>query len=157
MIRTSKPSGRTAHVLSIVLLALAVTLFAAPAEATPDTQRDVAQATVTTIAGSDRGDDVSPLSLCAITKYGYSGWRICEFTYSYIDRGNGNVEWFVVGSDYAIYHIWPGSGGWHSLGGRARTAAPNGAYTYLYGVETIGTDNAWWCRDWPWSSGWHRC
>lgn len=157
--RTSRPSNWAAHVLGIAVLALALFVaVASPAGAESTARQDVVpQATVTTVAGADHGDDASTLSSCAITKYGYTGYRICEFDYSYIDRGNGHIEWFVVGTNYAIYHIWPGSGGWKSLGGRARTATPNGAYAYLYGVQTIGTNHYWYCRDWPWGSGWYRC
>ena len=147
--------SRAIRILGIGVLALA--LFAAPgAAATAESSGGTSQATVNTFAGSDR-DDASTSSACAITKYGYTGYRICEFDYSNIDRGNGNIEWFVVGANYAIYHIWPGSGGWKSLGGRARTATPNGAYAYFYGVQTIGTNHYWYCRDWPWGSGWYRC
>jgi hypothetical protein len=101
-------------------------------------------------------------SACAITVYGYTGYRVCEFAYSSLDWGGGNVEVFVVGTDYAIYHIWNGSGGWHSLGGMARNTTPNGAYAFnspSIGVETIGTDNNWYCNYWgsaSWS-GWQRC
>jgi hypothetical protein len=156
MFRIKRPIGRAIRMLGIGVLALGLLAAPAPLAAATTSGDDAPPATVATVAGTLRGD-VSTLSSCAITKYGYTGYRICEFDYSYIDRGNGNIEWFVVGTNYAIYHIWPGSGGWHSLGGRARTATPNGAYAYLYGVETIGTNNYWYCRDWPWSSGWYQC
>ena len=159
MFRISRPSSRVTRVLGIGALALVLCAAPAPlAGAETGTGHGVApQVTVTNVSGSEPRDDTSTLSSCAITAYGYTGYRICEFDYSYIDRGNGNVEWFVVGTNYAIFHIWPGSGGWHSLGGQARTATPNGAYAYLYGVQTIGTNHYWYCRDWPWSSGWYRC
>jgi hypothetical protein len=106
-------------------------------------------------------DGPSTNANCGITRYGYSGVRICEF--DYFDRvwSSGNIETFVVGSNYAIWHIWAGSGGWRTLGGQARVQTPNGALpsnVYL-GVRTVGTDHFWWCRYWSataWSP-WQRC
>ncbi|MEU6106640.1 hypothetical protein, partial [Streptomyces flaveolus] len=49
------------------------------------------------------------------------------------------------------------AGGWHSLGGQASRATPNGAYVYAKGVATYGTDRNLWCRDHPWTNGWRRC
>jgi hypothetical protein len=112
---------------------------------------------VHTYSGVAAAGGASPQAACAITVYGYTGYRVCGFDYSSFDWGGGNVEYFVVGTNYAIFHIWLNSGGWKSLGGQADRAAPNGAYAYLYGVETIGTDGYWWCRDWPYSSGWYQC
>ncbi|WP_213455507.1 hypothetical protein [Rhizomonospora bruguierae] len=94
--------------------------------------------------------DVTILSKCAVTEYGYTGYRICEFDWLAVYKSNGSVEYFVVGTNYAIFHIWPGSGGWKSLGGKASSWAPNGVY-YLtvsggdYGVWTYGTDERPWC------------
>ena len=102
-------------------------------------------------------------SFCAVQAYGYTIYKPCGFIHMGIVWGPAsNIEWFTVrSSDYAVWHIWPGSGGWHSLGGQARAAQPNGAWTYadkyIQRVETYGLDNDWWCRAWPWDRGWYRC
>lgn len=140
------------------------------AHATPssDSLNESDSPTVVTYPGDTEPDDagagdaeassaetMSPMATascaCPITKYGYRGCRVCGFVYSSYNWGGGNVEWFVVGTNYAIWHIWKGSGGWRSLGGQARKPPPNGAYAMSspIGVETIGTDNAWWYRLWP--------
>jgi hypothetical protein len=97
---------------------------------------------------------------CAITRYGYTGYEVCGYGHSALDWGGGNVETFVVGTNYEIYHIWKGSGGWKSLGGQSSRSNSYGAQVYNYpvnGVATVGTNNLLYCRDWPWSSGWFRC
>jgi hypothetical protein len=101
---------------------------------------------------------------CPITRYGYTGRYVCSHGYRYIDRGGGNEEWFVVGTDFSIWHIWLNSGGWHSLGGLASAFTPNGAYLWFsangtMGVWTIGAEpeRRAWCRAWPWTSGWQLC
>jgi hypothetical protein len=99
----------------------------------------------------------SDLTVCSATAYGHTGYTYCEFVPDFIDWGGGNIEYFVIGLDFAIWHIWLGANGWQTLGGEARHFAPNGAFTYTHGVVTIGTDNNWWCRDWPWTYGWFRC
>jgi len=164
MLTVTKPSGRAAatRLLGIAVLVIALCISVAPLAAATSADNGSTNSvqpsvSVTKIAGTERAGSASTLSSCAITLYGYTGYRICGFDYSYINWGNGNVEWFVVGTNYAIWHIWLNSGGWHSLGGQADRQTPNGAYTYLYGVATWGTDDFLWCRDWPWSSGWYRC
>lgn len=138
--------------LAVGVLAGATILASAPAVQAEPPQNGIAK--VLAIPGArpatSASDGVTALSKCAVTAYGYTGYRICEFDWLSVTKSNGSVEYFVVGTNYAVFHIWPGSGGWKSLGGRARTATPNGVY-YLtvsgpdYGVATIGTDNRTWC------------
>jgi hypothetical protein len=168
------------RVLVIGALACAATLASAPAAVQAGPSRaDVPKSDVVDVVvlpglptGSATGSvirDASPdgdattLSSCATEVYGYTGYRICEFAWFYVRHVNGSKEYFVVGTNYAVFHIWPGSGGWKSLGGKARRAIPNGTYpvtdTGYYGVRTIGTDNWSWCRfnvrgSW---SGWDTC
>lgn len=142
--------------ISAVFVALFV-VPASPAHADNGAPSAPAQAAAIMIPGTDQDGDPSTLSSCAVTVYGYTGYRICEFVWSYLPHPDGTIEYFVVGTNYAIFHIWPGSGGWHSLGGQARAATPNGAYSYYYGVSTVGTNNLLYCRDWPWTFGWYTC
>jgi hypothetical protein len=100
---------------------------------------------------------------CPFPAYGYVGRYICEYAVTSIDWGGGNKEYFVVGTDFSIWHIWLNSGGWHSLGGLASAFEPNGAFAFArstpsgvkVGVWTYGTDRAKWCRDWPWTGWWY--
>lgn len=171
MISTSNRFGRRHARMAASVAALAAGLLGAaglsPASAatTSPTASATAQAgSVITYPGQSAAGTVSALATAPcttpITVYGYTGRRVCGFDYSAYSRGGSNLEWFVVGGDYAIWHIWPGSGGWRSLGGVARSAAPNGAYATRspVGVKTRGTDNAWWCRSWPYgaSQGWYK-
>lgn len=140
------------------------TLASAPAssasadKAPPQRTKPIA---VKKFEGSKSTDGVSVKAPCAITVHGYRGYRVCGFDYFYYDWGGGNTEWFVVGTNYQIYHAWKGSGGWKRLGGKARTATPNGAYaTSPTGVATIGTDNDCWWRprgNGSWPGSWRRC
>lgn len=116
-------------------------------------------ATRAALVGASRPADDSAVAACTvpITVYGYRGSRICGFEVGKIEHPNGKVEVFVVGANYAIYHIWQGSGGWKSLGGRARTQAPNGVYIAGLSIFTFGTDNRYYCRKWPWTEAWHLC
>lgn len=152
---------KTRTILTGILAAVAITLAGqASAQADESAVESPRIVSVVTHPGTDT-DGASTFSSCAIYRYGYLGYRVCEF--AYFDRywSDGNVETFVIGTNYAVYHIWASSGGWKSLGGRARTATPNGAYPSLVylGVRTIGTDNYWWCRYWTASAWtpWQRC
>jgi hypothetical protein len=109
--------------------------------------------------------DVSAQALtkCAIKRHNHTGYRICEMSWDYYDWGRGNVETFVVGTNFQIYHIWKGASGWKSLGGKALAAAGNGVGVFTsprFGVVTIGTDGNGWCRyrgNGNWAGGWKRC
>jgi hypothetical protein len=105
----------------------------------------------------------SPMSSCPVTRYNYTGYEVCEFyNGDSVNYGNGNIEYFVVGTNYQIYHIWKGSGGWHSLGGVARKATPNGVAVLSTNptvITTIGTNNYYYCNSrgtGTWS-GWFYC
>ena len=99
---------------------------------------------------------------CPFQRYGYTGRVVCGYDITYINWGGGNLEYFVVGTDFSIWHIWLNSGGWHWLGGLASAFPPNGAYAYTgswKGVSTYGVDvyRSLWCFDWPWTGGWYLC
>jgi hypothetical protein len=148
------------RVLSVIVVA-AATLFApaTAAHATPSGSSSAHPRVVTFPGAAASKGSVSTAAACPITVYGYTGQRVCGYGYSYIDRGNGNVEWFVIGTNYAVYHIWPSSGGWKSLGGQSSRNDTWGAIAYLNpeGVSTVGTNELLYCRDWPWTRGWERC
>lgn len=165
----SKPSARAVvtRLTGALALVSALSVFAPPVANAAPTDLTTVDSTrsavsVTTVAGTDRAGDASTLSSCAITAYGHTGYRICEFDMSVVDHGGGNLEYFVIGTNYAMYHIWRNSNGWRSLGGEADRQTPNGAYAYStggggFGVSMFGTNDALYCRDWPWTSPWRRC
>ena len=102
----------------------------------------------------------SPNAVCSISEYGYTGLTYCGFGATEFDW-SGGTEYFVVGTDYQVWHIWQGSGGWQPLGGKTTGSTPNNGVhpiSNVLGVWMYGTDNRQWCDDWgtPWS-GWHLC
>lgn len=133
---------------SLGLFALIVALFIAPAA---PAGADKGASRAATVAAEDSAE------VCKLTRYGYQGNTICGFSTAQIKHNNGTYEYFLVGTNYAIYHIWPGSGGWKSLGGKAYPVPPNGVYASGYTIRTIGTDKKYYCRTWPWTAGWRRC
>jgi hypothetical protein len=115
-----------------------------------------------------QASDVSPATTCTgtyvVSHYGHDGVAICNFHVDQVDNGNGNIEYFVVGANYHIFHIWKGSNGWHDLNGISRSwdsgvwayrdSATGNAY-----LTTIGTNSYVYCNDriggvW---SGWYYC
>jgi hypothetical protein len=150
---------RTAATVVTVILITSITLTVntgpAPAaqagthETASHTKRPIS--VTRTQATAQRPGNVSALSACPITRHGYSGYYICGFRTDYWTwGGDGNIEYFVIGLDYAVWHTWPGAGGWHSLGGVAGQYDVNGVWalpTTRY-IRVIGTDNQWWCRYW---------
>ncbi|MEU1628439.1 hypothetical protein ABZ746_24535 [Streptomyces sp. NPDC020096] len=57
---------------------------------------------------------------CPVTRYGYTGYYLCGIS-TVADNPWFATPWaketFVIGTDRAMWHIWPGSGGWQSMGG----------------------------------------
>ena len=108
----------------------------------------------------------SAASACPVSEFGYGGEAACGTFTLYVPAGrvanNGGAEAFVIGTDWAIWHAWPGSNGWHSLGGQAKHQAGNfidiwDANPFM--IYTIGTDGKNWCNTWgtPAWSGWALC
>jgi hypothetical protein len=106
---------------------------------------------------------------CQIIAFGYTGYAPCD-TYGYLyaypaDNPHGTYEMFIIGTNYKIYHAWPGGGGFRSLGGLASNASGNGVDlfgTYSNGlpiVDMYGTNGLLYCDAWgaPNWSGWHQC
>src|SRR3954451_5896923 len=61
----------------------------------------------------------------------------------------------LIGIDHAVWHIWPASHGWQSLGGETdhRWADDLGIGPHImtnpWRVVIMGTDGEFWCREWP--------
>ncbi len=113
-----------------------------------------------TVAQASPPPDGAP-PVCDVSEYGYAGKMLCGYGRDSVNWGNGNIEYFVIGTNYAIFHIWKGSGGWHSLGGQTSRTDHFGVRAWhssdQTGIETIGTDGACWDRFWPWTDGWDGC
>lgn len=115
-------------------------------------------------AGVLRSPSASPdFSSCGINFFGYAGAYICDTSVLFRYDGNGDLEEvFVIGTNWAVWHAWPGSNGWHSLGGAAQQISDNGVSQWSsnpYAIWTFGTDGHEWCDNWgtPTWGGWHRC
>ncbi|MFD9904095.1 hypothetical protein [Streptomyces sp. NPDC059063] len=99
--------------------------------------------------------------VCPITIHGYKGKVICDTPGVKWTWGNGVTEYFFVGADYAIWHVWNNSGGWKSLGGQAHkrnTGVWNA--TGATGVSTVGLDGKCWWRprgNGSWPGTWRHC
>jgi hypothetical protein len=115
--------------------------------------------------GAAQSQSVTPDSACPVSAFGYGGEAVCgsvAMTYKYPDS---HQEAFIIGINYAIWHAWKGSNGWHSLGGTARAASPTGVWlagTFNSGkpiIDTYGTNNGVYCDNWgsPAWSGWYAC
>ncbi|MFE5325469.1 hypothetical protein ACFRCG_03485 [Embleya sp. NPDC056575] len=123
------------------------------------------QPVVTELRFGEGQQETADPTPCGVEAYGHKGRTLCPSQAFAYDWGGGNIEYFVVGTNYAIYHIWKNSGGWKSLGGTSnrhtvvvRDAREKGKGL---GAWTIGTDgNCWWRPrgdhgEWPGS--WRRC
>lgn len=111
-----------------------------------------------------KNQSVSASSNCTVPSPYGNGLTPCGDIYSWVTYSNGNQEWFAIGTDYHIYHIWAGSGGWHSLGGTAADYSGNGVWSHYVSdsnvwIDTVGTNNAYYCdhRGIPNWSGWSIC
>lgn len=96
---------------------------------------------------------------CPISAFGYSGSVACDSSALFTINPNGLEEVFVIGTDGAIWHAWPGSNGWHSLGGVAGNFIGNGIRLVSFDPFTIqvrGTTGSYYCNKWAWS-GWTVC
>jgi hypothetical protein len=100
-------------------------------------------------------------SNCGINVGGHPGQYICEYPPSLVQWPDGHYQWFVVGTDSAVYDTYelaPGSStwsNWRNLGGVARsgvdvTALSSSRIT----IRVWGTYNGWWCKTWTASSDW---
>jgi hypothetical protein len=135
-----------------VALGLAFGALAAPASA----------ATQHTAVG---GPQSRPDALaCPVTAFGYGGEAICGTQEAYYPDQANSTEDFVIGLDWSVWHAWPGSNGWHSLGGQADhiEASWSGVFLYSLSPEIIrvwGTDGHFWCDKWgiPTWSNWKPC
>lgn len=121
------------------------------------------------VLNEDTADSVSTqaseLDQCSLEKFGYTGWGYCETFVSRVTYGDGAQEWFMIGLDWRIWHVWAGAGGWKSLGGWAYHAIGNGVWIRQGPpspviIRTIGLDGYGWCRNrygGGWGGSWYAC
>ncbi|MDQ2814510.1 MAG: hypothetical protein M3Z75_22275 [Actinomycetota bacterium] len=113
--------------------------------------------------GSLKDQSLSPsFSTCQVDVFGYGGQGICGTGALFRYANGASVEAFIIGTNWAIWHVWPGSNGWHSLGGNAQHSTGNGVFEWSgnpYAIWTYGTDGKQWCDNWgtPKWGGWHLC
>ena len=176
---------RGAAPVAVAALGLALGALAAPASAaaqnaaagTPQSQTSASgtRATLQELTAAGGGALIAPsgvgafnnlsvspdFSACAVSAFGYGGEAICDtFGFEDYNPNAGTDEAFVIGLDWSIWHAWPGSDGWHSLGGQALHETGNGVAEFSnnpFTIDTIGTDGNRYCRTWPWTAAWERC
>ena len=119
---------------------------------------------VTAPSGGAVKNQISPaFSSCPVSAFGYGGAAICGTGTLVVAASDGTaLEAFVIGTNWAVWHAWPGSNGWHTLGGVALHSTSNGVglwSTSPYSVWTYGTDGKQWCDNWgsPAWGPWYLC
>lgn len=100
-------------------------------------------------------------STCGINVGGHQGYYICEYPPTLVRWPDGHYQWFVVGTDSAVWDTWQISPGgsawsnWRSLGGVARSSV---GVTSLSAsnitIRVLGTNGGFWCKAWYASSDW---
>lgn len=170
----TRPSLRLLAVGACLAAFGGLTANASPASAAPAVSAPTANASAASVVEASAGavvavhqaravtkQSVSPASNCTVPSPYGTGLTPCGDVYSWVTYSNGSQEWFAIGTDYHIYHIWAGSNGWHSLGGTAANYSGNGAWSHYVNdnnvwIYTVGTDNAYYCdyRGIPTWSGW---
>lgn len=110
------------------------------------------------------GKDVGTQSVCGIRVGGKYGEYICEYGYTDVFF-DGRWHFFVVGTDYAVWHIWQVSPGgsysnWTTLAGQARSGVYSTTGSNWLRIRVLGTDTNSWCRTYSLTTGWtgwYRC
>lgn len=127
------------------------------------TPLDGAAAAAPSGVGALKDQSASPaFSTCSVSAFGYGGEAICGTEALTVYSGGVAKEAFVIGTNWAIWHAWPDSDGWHSLGGVAEHTTANGVYLLSsnpYVIWTYGTNGSPYCSNWGipnWSS-WYAC
>lgn len=113
-----------------------------------------------------------PAAACSIKPGAYVGHRVCGMNYFQHIWDDGRHEYFIVGTNYAVFHAYqrfPGDRTWSkwiSMGGRVDDSNNFGVHLYGLGgpgdwptIVVLGTDRLAYCRSYTGSgwSGWHRC
>lgn len=113
--------------------------------------------------GAVRNQSLAPaFSACSVSAFGYGGEAICGTQVLVVASNGTPQEVFVIGTDWAVWHAWPGSNGWHTLHGVALHTTSNGVSLWSdnpYSIWIYGTDGKQWCDNWgspAWGS-WHLC
>ncbi|MFI6929429.1 hypothetical protein [Streptomyces sp. NPDC050287] len=119
--------------------------------------------TATAAPGSARGSVQAQEDVragCAITRYGYTGYKTCSSDVHDTTWADGHTETFVIGTNYQVYRISASSGGWKSMGGTATNVWDT---FYSGGRPTVQVINSnathkLWCNSYSsgWS-GWYAC
>lgn len=115
--QSTKGSAAAAVAATAVLGALAGPASAATLHEVP-AAHGVTAVSASSGANALKKQSVSPdFQGCAVSAFGYAGQKICSTqTYTHIVNGV-STEMFVIGTDWAVWHAWPGSGGWHECNG----------------------------------------
>jgi hypothetical protein len=120
-------------------------------------------------ASADSGRHVSVRAIetvCDLTPGEVTGYYICEYGFTTYEWPSGRLEYFITGTDHAVWHIaqdlnreW---GEWEPFPG---TWAQTGVFVTGSGgwqptIGVIGADNRPWCNTFDgirWQANWVRC
>ena len=145
--------------LHTLLATTATTEAEADGESIAELAQNAGEGKIALVSSDIGKEGVSAAANCRIRVGNHNGLYICGTRVGVWTHPDGRLEWFVVGADRAIWHIWQRTvgdtaySGWRTLGGYAQDLTglrrPR--------VYVRGGDGRPWCRDWPWRSGWFRC
>ncbi|GAA0251197.1 hypothetical protein GCM10010492_59380 [Saccharothrix mutabilis subsp. mutabilis] len=123
-------------------------MLVAPASAAPGTTSAPASVSTFTPIGAAEAEN------CPVDRYGYRGWSPCGSRGIDVNWGNNRLETFVVGTNRQVYHAWPGSGGWKSMGGWAWHILDARKQGKARIVAHEGRDHTTWCHKDPGNGKW---
>jgi hypothetical protein len=122
-------------------------------------------------AGSPDGAVRPAEARCRITRGSHGGGRMCDKYVRDYTWADGRQETFIVGWDYAAWHIWQRWAGdtewsgWASLGGHAQEYSWSGMFIaseYPLIIMMFGTDGEKYCKQFfptygGWGVNWFSC
>jgi hypothetical protein len=110
-------------------------------------------------------DDSTVAAQCYITRGAHQGGRICDWSYVDVVWNDGRKETFIIGWDYAMWHIWqryngdPTWSGWQTMNG-GFTAGVSVPSMNPPTVKARGLDYNYYCKRHTssgWTPNWYRC
>ena len=168
---THRKTPRLLPCASTALLVSCAMDSGAPSELSDDTSPKPVVVQLTKSATSAAGCSTRFLPLGTP----FEGFGLCNTFAVVIPWGPLQEEDFVIGTACDLNHSWQTTDGvwhpWQSLGGclvdRPGPIPPNSIKNLGWTnfrkaprsltIVGIGTDQDYWCRDWPWTNRWYPC
>ncbi|MEV4314934.1 hypothetical protein [Actinocrispum sp. NPDC049592] len=103
-----------------------------------------------------------------VSCYGYYGTFKPGTDVIVVDWVSSSDECFAIAPNLTIWHTWPGSGGWHQMGGNGHA---DNTYWYSFKEDPaikarsvavfVSSSNTVWCQDYllpkGWQNEWYQC